>query len=75
MTNQTQQHTTHEPNSAALDVNKISTALDAQPEFTDRIDLFPEIGSTNTYLTEYKDPENIHGRVCITDFQSAGRGR
>ena len=75
MTNQTQQHTTHEPNSAALDVNKISTALDAQPEFADRIDWFPEIGSTNTYLTEYKDPENIHGRVCITDFQSAGRGR
>lgn len=39
----------------------------SQPEF------FESIGSTNDYLLNGAD--SVHGRVCITDYQTQGKGR
>ena len=37
-----------------------------------RVDWFGEIGSTNSWLMAQRE---IHGRVCIAELQTAGRGR
>ncbi len=37
-----------------------------------RVHWFGEIGSTNSWLMEQRD---VHGRVCIAEWQTAGRGR
>ena len=37
-----------------------------------RVDCFGEIGSTNSWLMAQPD---IHGRVCLAELQTAGRGR
>lgn len=37
-----------------------------------KVDWFGEIGSTNSWLMAQRD---IHGRVCLAELQTAGRGR
>ena len=41
----------------------------------DRIEVFSEIGSTNSYLLEQTAPQTGHFRVALADYQTAGRGR
>jgi BirA family biotin operon repressor/biotin-[acetyl-CoA-carboxylase] ligase len=50
---------------AALQENKAG--------WVDEIEYFESIDSTNTYLMQCDGP--IHGRLCITDFQTQGKGR
>ena len=45
-----------------------------------RVDWFEEIDSTNSWLMKQRgihddNHDGIHGRVCITEWQTAGRGR
>ena len=55
---------------------EIEQALSAKwREFMDGLDLFAEIGSTNSYLLDASPPAPGRFRVALADFQSAGRGR
>lgn len=38
-----------------------------------RVDCFDSIESTNDYLLQSRD--SVHGHLCVTDFQSRGKGR
>lgn len=40
-----------------------------------RIDVFPELDSTNTYLKMHAAKEGLSGTACLAELQSAGRGR
>ncbi len=39
------------------------------------LDYFPDLESTNQFLLNKMSTENIHGKVCLTEYQSQGRGR
>jgi len=41
----------------------------------DRVDVFSELASTNTYLLEQPAPRSGRCRVALADHQTAGRGR
>ncbi len=41
----------------------------------DRLHVFDEIDSTNCYLLDWPDIGTLHGRVCLAEHQTAGRGR
>jgi len=43
--------------------------------FVERVTLLDTVGSTNDWLTRRAAAGDMHGRACITEFQSAGRGR
>ncbi len=61
---------------AGLDADQIRRSLDAvaDGELT-RIDVFPEIESTNSYLMQQSGPEAGRFHVAVTNNQTAGRGR
>ncbi len=41
----------------------------------DRLEVLEEVDSTSERLLECLDRERLHGRTCVTEFQSRGRGR
>ena len=43
--------------------------------FTDEVVLLDTVDSTSSWLTRQVDSSELHGQVCISEFQSAGRGR
>jgi BirA family transcriptional regulator, biotin operon repressor / biotin---[acetyl-CoA-carboxylase] ligase len=59
-----------------IDATLLEAALsDAARARVERIEIFGEIGSTNTHLLEGTDLPPGRLRVCLAEFQSAGRGR
>lgn len=61
---------------AGLDADRIWRSLDAAAGAAlARIEVFPEIESTNSYLMQQSGPEVGQFRVAVTDNQTAGRGR
>jgi BirA family biotin operon repressor/biotin-[acetyl-CoA-carboxylase] ligase len=40
-----------------------------------RVSVVDAVDSTNRRLLEWADPVTLHGRVCIAEYQSDGRGR
>ena len=40
-----------------------------------RLEVLDEVDSTNTRLLNWPEWDEFHGRVCVTEFQMAGRGR
>lgn len=61
-------------NENPLSKDVISAILGAHP-WSDRIQIFEEVGSTNTLGKELAAAGAPHGTVLIADRQSAGRGR
>jgi BirA family transcriptional regulator, biotin operon repressor / biotin---[acetyl-CoA-carboxylase] ligase len=58
------------------DARAILQALsESERERVDDLEVFAEIGSTNTYLLERPAPRPGHFRVAIAEHQTAGRGR
>jgi BirA family biotin operon repressor/biotin-[acetyl-CoA-carboxylase] ligase len=43
--------------------------------FVDQVVLLDTVDSTSNWLTRQVDSSELHGQVCISEFQSAGRGR
>ena len=41
----------------------------------DRLEVLGEVDSTSERLLEWPDRDILHGRTCVTEFQSQGRGR
>ena len=41
----------------------------------DRLEVLGEVDSTSQRLLEWPDREILHGRTCVAEFQSQGRGR
>ena len=55
------------------DLDKISQLLTASPDFTrSGLVYFQEIDSTNSWLLAQ---DNVHGKICLAENQTAGRGR
>ena len=55
------------------DLDKIAGLLRESPNFTrSGLVFFDQIDSTNTWLMSQ---DQVHGRVCLAGYQSAGRGR
>lgn len=40
-----------------------------------RVEVLDQVDSTSTRLLNWSNSDDIHGRVCVSEFQSAGRGR
>ena len=40
-----------------------------------RLSVLDETDSTNLRLMSFSDTETLHGRVCVSEYQSSGRGR
>lgn len=59
-----------------LDADVIAAALSpAAQEKLSRLEIFWQIGSTNTYLLERATEPDFDGRVCTAEQQLAGKGR
>jgi BirA family biotin operon repressor/biotin-[acetyl-CoA-carboxylase] ligase len=43
--------------------------------FVDQVVLLDTVDSTSNWLSHQVDSSELHGQVCISEFQSAGRGR
>ena len=41
----------------------------------DRLEVLGEVDSTSERLLEWPDRDILHGRICVAEFQSQGRGR
>jgi BirA family biotin operon repressor/biotin-[acetyl-CoA-carboxylase] ligase len=60
----------------SLSTDNIAALLSADAlSHLDTLEVFPEIGSTNTYLLEQRCPMPGRYRVAVTENQTAGRGR
>ena len=60
----------------AIDATQIRDALRRDiAARMDRLEIFAEIGSTNTYLLQHPAPQAGMHRVAIAEHQTAGRGR
>lgn len=60
--------------SSTLQIDNLLAALQADEAcWINKIEHFDEINSTNTYLMQHESP--LHGRVCVADHQTQGRGR
>ncbi len=55
-----------------LSADKIKNISPRIDQLNLQLDLFSSIDSTNSYLLRH---ENLTGRVCISEFQTQGRGR
>lgn len=59
-----------------LEREKVIAALDAQTrKAVVQLDVFHEIDSTNAYLLEAAKQGDASNRVCMAEYQRAGRGR
>ena len=59
-----------------LDVQKISNNLKVSTaDRIHRLEVFPALDSTNTYLLNAPIPDPSQMTVCLAEYQSAGRGR
>ena len=59
-----------------LDAQKISNKLKTSiADRIHRLEVFPELDSTNTYLLNAPKPDLGQMTVCLAEHQSAGRGR
>ena len=59
-----------------LDSRKIDAYLDERAgALISRIDIHPVIASTNAYLSELAIGAQASGRVCLAEYQTAGKGR
>ncbi|MGE4660386.1 MAG: biotin--[acetyl-CoA-carboxylase] ligase [Arenicellales bacterium] len=64
-------------NMTPIDVSDLVSRLEsANFPFADRVVVLDTVDSTSDWLSrEQQDGMDIHGKTCITEFQSAGRGR
>ncbi len=59
---------------ARINLNAVKTALrERGVDWITEIDYFESIPSSNDYLMAVDSP--LHGRLCITDYQTRGKGR
>jgi len=59
-----------------LDFRSIERALENDARFDlDRLETFIEVDSTNRYLLDHPPSQTGKLRACVTEWQSAGRGR
>ena len=59
-----------------LNRQKISNELKtSMADRIHRLEIFPELDSTNTYLLRAPVPESGQVTVCLAEYQSSGRGR
>ena len=59
-----------------LDIQKISNNLKVSTaDRIHRLEVFPALDSTNTYLLNAPIPDPSKMTVCLAEYQSAGRGR
>jgi len=59
-----------------IDANKICQAVGQFSEtMAGRIDYFHQVDSTNEHLLSLAASSDIHKRVCIAEYMTAGRGR
>lgn len=59
-----------------LEHDRIYGALSAGARaWLDELEIFDEVGSTNTHLVELARSRPVDGRVCLAERQTAGRGR
>lgn len=59
---------------ARMDLNEVKTALcERGVDWITEIDYFESIESSNDYLMAANSP--LHGRLCIADYQTRGKGR
>jgi len=61
-------------NSTAFDLRGFTQSVrDQGPSWISQIEYFDSLASSNDYLTGLDAP--IHGRLCIVDYQTQGKGR
>jgi BirA family biotin operon repressor/biotin-[acetyl-CoA-carboxylase] ligase len=60
----------------SLDFDKITAVIDAESkQFLSKLEIFNEIGSTNSYLLEQAREGGERGWACLAETQTHGRGR
>ncbi len=59
-----------------VDQGELINMLKASPLLRpERLEVLDEVDSTNTRLLGWPELSGFHGRACVTEFQTAGRGR
>ena len=59
-----------------VDQGELINMLKASPLLRPgRLEVLDEVDSTNTRLLTWPELSGFHGRACVTEFQTAGRGR
>ncbi|HIL18726.1 MAG TPA: biotin--[acetyl-CoA-carboxylase] ligase [Gammaproteobacteria bacterium] len=59
-----------------VDQGELINMLKASPLLrSGRLEVLDEVDSTNTRLLTWPELSGFHGRACVTEFQTAGRGR
>ena len=59
-----------------IDQGELINMLKASPLLrSGRLEVLDEVDSTNTRLLSWPELSGVHGRACVTEFQTAGRGR
>ena len=59
-----------------IDQGELINMLKASPLLRPgRLEVLDEVDSTNTRLLTWPELSGFHGRACVTEFQTAGRGR
>ena len=59
-----------------IDQDELIDMLKASPLLRPgRLEVLDEVDSTNTRLLTWPELSGFHGRACVTEFQTAGRGR
>tara|TARA_Y100000815_G_scaffold86285_1_gene75028 strand:+ start:14149 stop:15141 length:993 start_codon:yes stop_codon:yes gene_type:complete len=59
-----------------IDQGELIDMLKASPLLRpERLEVLDEVDSTNTRLLGWPELSGFHGRACVTEFQTAGRGR
>ncbi|CAN5170242.1 bifunctional biotin--[acetyl-CoA-carboxylase] ligase/biotin operon repressor BirA [soil metagenome] len=64
---------------APIELLEASTILQSLPQgvapFIERLEIFSSLSSTNSHLAGSEPPSTSRARVCLTEHQTAGRGR
>ncbi len=59
-----------------IDIDELVKLLTmAEVGNVNRISVFDEVDSTNNRLMEWDKVDSLHGRICIAEYQTSGRGR